>query len=172
MLDIDGRVLMNDGTSIITDEVAIELLLTTGEIPEYMKVIPSKDSKKFNIKFQTDVEYNDEAEQNIHPDETFDEQAFDALCDKLWSEKRDNTHDELHQRRINKELDYLEKYKQQHFILQVSQMIDKFRRDGVVWGVGRGSSCASYILFLLGVHDVNPITYDINPSEFYKHIEE
>lgn len=46
--------------------------------------------------------------------------------------------------------------------------IDMFKQHNVVWGVGRGSSCASYILFLLEVHSVDPIKYDIPLEEFFK----
>jgi DNA polymerase III alpha subunit len=46
--------------------------------------------------------------------------------------------------------------------------IDTFKKNNVVWGVGRGSSCASYILFLLEVHSVDPIKYDIPLEEFFK----
>lgn len=43
---------------------------------------------------------------------------------------------------------------------------DVLKKNKVVWGVGRGSSCASYLLYLLGVHLVDPVLYDIPVSEF------
>ena len=49
-------------------------------------------------------------------------------------------------------------------------LIDKFRNDGIVWGVGRGSSCASYVLFLLFVNDVDPVRFGINFSEMSKEV--
>ena len=36
----------------------------------------------------------------------------------------------------------------------------------IVWGVGRGSSVSSYILYLLGVHKVNSIKYGLNITDF------
>lgn len=47
-------------------------------------------------------------------------------------------------------------------------LVDYFRRDGIVWGVGRGSSCASYTLFLIGVHKVDALLYDLDFGEFLK----
>lgn len=47
-------------------------------------------------------------------------------------------------------------------------MIDTFRKNNVVWGVGRGSSVASYILFLLGVHKIDSIYYKLSVDEFLK----
>lgn len=47
-------------------------------------------------------------------------------------------------------------------------VLDTFRERGVVWGVGRGSSCSSYLLYLLGLHDVDPVKYDIDVHDFLK----
>lgn len=45
-------------------------------------------------------------------------------------------------------------------------IIDELTNKNEVWGVGRGSSVASYVLFLLGVHDVDSIAYGLDFEEF------
>ena len=47
-------------------------------------------------------------------------------------------------------------------------LVDTLRKNNVVWGVGRGSSVASYVLFLLGVHKINSIYYNLDIEEFLK----
>lgn len=47
-------------------------------------------------------------------------------------------------------------------------IVDMLRANHVVWGVGRGSSVASYCLFLLGVHKINSIKYKLSIREFFK----
>lgn len=47
-------------------------------------------------------------------------------------------------------------------------LIDTLRKNNVVWGVGRGSSVASYVLFLLGVHKINSLYYELSIEEFLK----
>ena len=42
------------------------------------------------------------------------------------------------------------------------------RLNNVVWGLGRGSSTASYILYLLGVHKIDSLYYDLPIEEFLK----
>ena len=42
------------------------------------------------------------------------------------------------------------------------------RKNNVVWGVGRGSSVASYCLYLLGVHRVDSIKYDLDIWQIFK----
>ncbi len=46
--------------------------------------------------------------------------------------------------------------------------IDTLRENNIVWGVGRGSSVASFCLFLIGVHKINPLQYDLNITEFLR----
>ena len=40
--------------------------------------------------------------------------------------------------------------------------------NDIVLGVGRGSSVSSYCLYLLGIHRVNSIKYDLDIKEFLK----
>jgi DNA polymerase III alpha subunit len=47
-------------------------------------------------------------------------------------------------------------------------LVDVMRSNHLIWGVGRGSSVASYVLYLLGVHRVNSIFYDLDPREFLR----
>jgi DNA polymerase III alpha subunit len=47
-------------------------------------------------------------------------------------------------------------------------LVDTMRVNNVVWGVGRGSSVASYCLFLLGVHKIDSIYYGLEIEEFLR----
>jgi DNA polymerase III alpha subunit len=46
--------------------------------------------------------------------------------------------------------------------------VDTMRLNNVIWGLGRGSSVASYILYLLGVHKIDSLYYDLPIEEFLK----
>lgn len=54
------------------------------------------------------------------------------------------------------------------FVRCVVWITDMMRKKDIVWGLGRGSSCASLILFVLGINKVDPVRYDIPKEEFYK----
>jgi DNA polymerase III alpha subunit len=45
--------------------------------------------------------------------------------------------------------------------------VETMRKNNLVWGLGRGSSVASFVLYLIGVHKVNSLYYDIPISEFF-----
>ena len=47
-------------------------------------------------------------------------------------------------------------------------IVDTMRKYDIVWGVGRGSSVASYCLFLIGVHKIDSIKYNLDIKEFLK----
>ena len=54
-------------------------------------------------------------------------------------------------------------------ILQVLiYVVDTLRKHNLVWGVGRGSSVASYLLHLIGVHKVDSVKYNLDIKEFIK----
>ena len=47
-------------------------------------------------------------------------------------------------------------------------LVDVMRKHNLVWGVGRGSSVASFVLFLIGIHRINSLYYDLDIEEFLK----
>jgi len=47
-------------------------------------------------------------------------------------------------------------------------LVDVMRENHVIWGVGRGSSVASYVLYKLGVHRIDSMFYDLDPREFLR----
>lgn len=46
--------------------------------------------------------------------------------------------------------------------------VDTSRKKSIVWGVGRGSSVASYVLYLIGVHKIDSIRYKLDFKEFMR----
>ena len=47
-------------------------------------------------------------------------------------------------------------------------LVDFMRENNIVWGVGRGSSVASYVLYLIGVHKVDSVQFDLDYHEFMR----
>jgi hypothetical protein len=47
-------------------------------------------------------------------------------------------------------------------------LVDVMREHSMIWGVGRGSSVASYVLYLMGVHRIDSLYYDLDPGEFLR----
>jgi len=47
-------------------------------------------------------------------------------------------------------------------------LVNTMQEHNIIWGVGRGSSVASYVLYLIGVHRVNSMYYDLDIREFLR----
>jgi hypothetical protein len=47
-------------------------------------------------------------------------------------------------------------------------LVDVMTQNQVIWGVGRGSSVASFALYKLGVHKINSLYYNLDVHEFLR----
>jgi len=47
-------------------------------------------------------------------------------------------------------------------------LVDVMKTNNLIWGVGRGSSVASYVLYKLGVHKINSMYYNLDIKEFLR----
>ena len=83
-----------------------------------------------------------------------------------WVLDRCKTQEEL--QRVGKELLLYQERNLFDLLRQLKYVIDVWRSNNIVWGVGRGSSVASYVLYLLGVHKINSIYYDLDIEEFLR----
>lgn len=47
-------------------------------------------------------------------------------------------------------------------------LVDVMTQNKIIWGVGRGSSVASHVLYKLGVHRINSMYYNLDIKEFLR----
>jgi DNA polymerase III alpha subunit len=72
--------------------------------------------------------------------------------------------------RVVEELRLFAKYDMIPMLKTMKYVVDTLRVNNVVWGVGRGSSVASYVLHIIGVHKIDSVKYNIPIEEFFKEI--
>lgn len=77
---------------------------------------------------------------------------------------------EENRERIVQELGLYQKHNMIELLKAVKYLVDTFEKNGIVWGVGRGSSVASYALHLLGLHMIDSVKYKLPIEEFFKEI--
>ena len=70
--------------------------------------------------------------------------------------------------RVNQELKLFIQHGMFDLLFYLKYLIDTMRENNIVWGVGRGSSVASYVLYLIGVHKIDSIKYKLDINEFLK----
>lgn len=70
--------------------------------------------------------------------------------------------------RVGEELLLYQERKLFDLLRYLKYFVDTMRKNNVVWGLGRGSSVASYALYLIGVHKIDSMYYDLDIKEFLK----
>ena len=113
-------------------------------------------------------------------DKSITVQEFDAENQSIWfmPDKYKNldvaeyalglckTQQEL--QRVGQELLLFQERDLFNVLRYMKYLVDTMQENNLVWGVGRGSSVASYVLYLFGVHRVNSMFYDLDPNEFLR----
>lgn len=109
-----------------------------------------------------------------------DQKTFDDACQSEWfmPDKYKNMNLLLYfskfdltkeQRdRVFEELDAYNKKNMYQLLKFMIYLVDFMRENNIVWGVGRGSSVSSYILYLIGIHKVDSIKYNLDWREFLR----
>ena len=77
-----------------------------------------------------------------------------------------NTDSEL--QRVGEELLLFQERDLFNLLRYLKYLVDVMTQNNCIWGVGRGSSTASYVLYLLGVHRINSMFYDLDPRAFLR----
>ena len=148
---------------------------------------PELDISKFNV---IDAEQYNTAAKHLYLDTTrlteykpvdySGVEQFDAYHQSHWNmpdeyKKLDiaswlleqcKTEDEL--QRVGHELLLYQARDLFDLLRYLKYMVDTFRKNNIIWGLGRGSSVASYALYLIGVHKINSIYYDLDVGEFLR----
>jgi DNA polymerase III alpha subunit len=70
--------------------------------------------------------------------------------------------------RLIKELELYRENDMLPLLRTMKYIVDILEKNNIVWGVGRGSSVASYVLYLIGVHMIDSVKYNLPIEEFFK----
>jgi DNA polymerase III alpha subunit len=106
------------------------------------------------------ITHAERAEQWVVPEQ------FRELDIETWCLERCSTGEE--RERVRHELRRFAAYGMFPVLRSLVHMVEQFRAGKIVWGVGRGSSVASYVLFLIGVHKINPMKFNLEIEEFLR----
>lgn len=174
---LNDRVLRFDGVSIVEAE-QLSRLVRAGTAPKNLRVLcETPEVQQFNsLVSEVDKikEFSDEPLAfnffwQLPPEFLaldIEQFVLTAFSNRLPQLNYDPEQTELAINRVAQELKCFTQRGLTDLLRTIIFVLHRFRETGQVWGVGRGSSCASYILFLLGLHVVDPIKFDISLEEF------
>ena len=118
----------------------------------------------------------------LEPYEThFETNDYDAACQSDWNMPEEYKLLDIEQwileqsppwdpnfTRVKEELAVYKARNMLDLLRWLKYFVDTCSKENIVWGVGRGSSVASYVLFLIGVHSIDSIKYNLDWREFLR----
>jgi DNA polymerase III alpha subunit len=138
---------------------------------------PNDDIEKFNAAMRE--QYLPELTTYIPLD--VDQKTFDGALQSEWfmpeeykeldvySFVMNKAGDDLAElERVEEELAQFKVRGMNNLLRYMIYLVDFMRENNIVWGVGRGSSVASYVLYLIGVHRIDSIQFDLDWREFLR----
>jgi len=145
----------------------ISTLSITEDIKQHNQLVDSKDERitlsKQNEEILTAISpmlYNIPSEYLLMDFNEYIQAKLDAIPMTATEKARA-------QSRVDRELEEVAKRNIELLFKTIICVVDTFNKNGVVYGVGRGSSCACYLLYLIGLNLVNPLRYNIPVEEFF-----
>jgi DNA polymerase III alpha subunit len=149
------------------DKVHVVLCDANDDVDKFNAVMQEQGFDKLQKYIPLDVDQKtfDGALQGewFMPDEYKDINVFEYVLRKAEIPCEQHVQD-----RIWEELQEYEKRDMHNLLRYMIYLVDFMRENNIVWGVGRGSSVASYVLYLIGVHKINSIQYDLDWREFLR----
>jgi DNA polymerase III alpha subunit len=117
------------------------------------------------LEYQTSDQTIEEFD-NIRSNEWFMPGEYKNFDIAKWILEQCKTDEEL--QRAGEELIMFQERDMFILLQYLKYLVDTMRKHNIVWGVGRGSSIASFVLYLIGVHRINSLYYQISINEFLK----
>lgn len=168
----------NYGEVILTADEAFKSLYS-GKLTEFKSVFI--DDLDEIVKFNTAVKTNYDSIEQIVPysDHTESLEEFDQQNQQNWFMPDEYKQMDIegylvhvcpkqNYERLIEEIKLFRQHNMLDVLRYLKYFVDTMREHKIVWGVGRGSSVASYCLYLIGVHKVDSVKYKLDIREFLK----
>ena len=167
------------GNVILDSKEAFESLYS-GRLQDFENIFlqNTSDVAQFNLSVDTNADHIPKIHQYIEPNYTME--FADSLRQDIWYMPEnyktfdienwvlEQAPDIIARIRVKEELDLFAQHNMITLLKYLKYLVDTMRENKIVWGVGRGSSVASYVLYLIGIHKINSIKYELDIKEFLK----
>lgn len=173
MIDLGDRKILNDGTVICSNKAILEMLYSDKSL-EGVVAEPNDDIELYNkIDQYLDTNYGSivTTKQELYKDiNWFDHwltpEPYNTLDVETEILSRCSTEQEFF--RAQQELQLFKDRHMYPVLRHLVYLVDTWRANKVLWGVGRGSSVSSLVLYLIGINRINPLEFDLDIEEFLK----
>jgi len=155
VLDMIMQGIEISNTTIIVDDIPISTIKAINSIVGHVSI---RKAEERNIPI---AEYDINNQENWHMPNEYKEMDIAKYILTLC-----NTQDEL--QRCGHELLMYQERNLFNLLKYLKYLVDAMKENNIIWGVGRGSSVSSYVLYKLEVHKVDSMFYNLDVSEFLR----
>lgn len=173
MIQLKDRKILDDGTVICNEHAAIYMLYNDQDLTDII-LDDTELARQFNgasklldsnfefLNSGIEPVYNDIDWYNIWltPD------YYKNIDIKQYCLSKCNTSEQAD--RVNYEFKLFEEREMVPVLKNLLWLVDHFKKNNILYGVGRGSSISSYILYLIGISRIDPLKYDLDINEFLR----
>lgn len=138
------------------------------EITPEIKMYNRYTDKPLTVKTENralNVNWNIPEKYKTLPIKTF---ILQRLEQEIITNNFSDTEIDIRINRVNTELDLWINRGMIDLLRTLIYIVDVFTEKNIVWGTGRGSSCACYLLYLIKLHDVDSVMYNLDIKEFFR----
>lgn len=137
----------------------VDSTVDLSKFPDFIDTIPELSQQRFHN--CSVPEFHKQQQSNWHMPEEYKDMDIAAHVLGLCS-----TEAEL--QRCGQELLMFQERNLFDLLKFLKYLVDTMTANHIIWGVGRGSSVASYVLYKLGVHRIDSMFYELNVEEFLR----
>jgi len=165
------------GQAILSSENLRDLLLQ-GKNISHLNVVFDDEIELFQ-KYQSEllhdtITFLDAPEEKLSFDEFHQQCAEEWIFPEIYQQidvlkwLLDKCKTQQERDRVNEEYKLYEERDLIMLLRLFIFLVDYMRKNKFLWGVGRGSSVASYVLYLIGVHRVDSLKYGLEIKDYLK----
>lgn len=171
---LHDRTLWFDGVSSYSSNQLVEEMYNNPNLLDCCFITSTDNAiKQYEIESDTTLPIKDSIttlDINLTSTIPTDFDIVDYVNDKFLISLKDGmSEDEVIKRyeRIEYELMCFIKINKLNYLYTIIHIISKMKESKTCWN-SRGSSSASYLLYVLGVHYIDSYHYNLDPKEFFK----
>jgi len=173
MIDLGNRIIHGDGTVVCKQDAMIEMLYSGKDLDGVFCSDPRDQIEWDRASKTCDTGTIGPVHANgpMHADidwfkHWLTPEPWASIDLGSWCMERCNS--DAERSRVEMEISAFERRNMLPAMRHLVYCVDTWRKHGIFWGVGRGSSVSSFVLYLIGINRINPMDFGLEMAEWLK----
>lgn len=171
LIDLDEKIITDTG-AVVYKHGGLVRKIQSGQSFKRLSVMRNADTERFQ-KIVPEILLWEPGDIEGPPEGSKDWNIPPEYLDLDWEQYVIERYSERsfgpeYEDRLVREMTLVRERRMEPFLRTIIYVVEQIKNANIPMGVGRGSACASFLLYLLGVHRIDPVKYQIPEGEFFK----